>query len=133
MPSKGIRELFITALNWWLHVPDGELLCIKDVVGFLHQSSLMLDDIEDYSKLRRGQPSTHMVYGVGQTINSANYIFVQAFARVQTLALRKPEIIGIFIQEVENLHKGQSYDLFWKDSVHCPTVDEYFMMIDNSE
>lgn len=41
MPSKGIRDLFITALNWWLEVPETELLAIKDVVGYLHQSSLM--------------------------------------------------------------------------------------------
>lgn len=41
MPSKGIRDLFITALNWWLDVPETELLAIKDVIGFLHQSSLM--------------------------------------------------------------------------------------------
>ncbi|EFQ25311.1 polyprenyl synthetase [Colletotrichum graminicola] len=131
MPSKGIRELFIRALNWWLKVPDDKLACIQDVVSYLHQSSLMLDDIEDGSKLRRGQPSTHAVYGIGQTINSANFVFVQAFARMQSLGHGRAEAIDIFIDEVENLHKGQSYDLFWKDQVHCPSVDEYFMMIDN--
>ncbi|KAK2024969.1 polyprenyl synthetase [Colletotrichum zoysiae] len=131
MPSKGIRELFIRALNWWLNVPDDKLAGIQDVVSYLHQSSLMLDDIEDGSKLRRGQPSTHTVYGIGQTINSANFVFVQAFARIQKLALGRPEVLDIFIDEVENLHKGQSYDLAWKDQVHCPSVEEYFMMIDN--
>ncbi|KAK1992112.1 polyprenyl synthetase [Colletotrichum falcatum] len=131
MPSKGIRELFIRALNWWLNVPDDKLAGIQDVISYLHQSSLMLDDIEDGSKLRRGQPSTHTVYGVGQTVNSANFVFVQAFARMQKLGLGRPEVMDIFIDEVENLHKGQSYDLAWKDQVHCPSVDEYFMMIDN--
>ncbi|KAF4960704.1 hypothetical protein FGADI_783 [Fusarium gaditjirri] len=131
MPSKGIRELFITALNWWLEVADDQLVCIKDVVSFLHQSSLMLDDIEDGSKLRRGQPSTHTIYGLGQTINSANYIFLQAFARVRSLGHGRPEILDMFIDELENLHRGQSYDLYWKDHVHCPSVDEYLMMIDN--
>lgn len=41
MPSKGIRDLFITALNWWLEAPDDEILAIKDIVSYLHQSSLM--------------------------------------------------------------------------------------------
>ncbi|POS72147.1 polyprenyl synthetase [Diaporthe helianthi] len=130
MPSKGIRDLFITALNWWLQVPEAELLAIKDVISYLHQSSLMLDDIEDNSQLRRGQPATHIVYGLGQTINSANYIFVQAFSRMQALCAANSSTLGMFIEEVENLHKGQSYDLFWKDHVECPSVDEYLMMID---
>lgn len=90
-----------------------------------------LDDIEDNSQLRRGQPSTHIIYGLGQTINSANYIFVQAFARMQILGQSNPETINMFIEEVENLHKGQAYDLSWKDHVECPSVDEYMMMIDN--
>ncbi|KAH7055784.1 polyprenyl synthetase [Macrophomina phaseolina] len=146
LPSKGIRDIFIAALNWWLEVPEDTLTSIKAVIGMLHQSSLMyacfclvaeeldadgsrLDDIEDDSKLRRGSPSTHMIYGKGQTINSANYIFVQAFAEMQRL--KSPEATEILINEVENLHCGQSFDLYWKYHVQCPSEEEYMMMVDN--
>lgn len=50
---------------------------------------------------------------------------------MQVLGNSNPETTSIFIEEVENLHKGQAYDLFWKDQVECPSVDEYYMMIDN--
>ncbi|KAF5021009.1 hypothetical protein F66182_6940 [Fusarium sp. NRRL 66182] len=129
MPSKGIRDTFIQALNWWLDVPERSLVSIKSIIGMLHQSSLMLDDIEDGSPLRRGSPSTHMVYGTAQTINSANYIFVQAFAELRNLT--NLASLNIFIEEVENLHKGQAADLSWKFHVTFPTVDEYMAMIDD--
>lgn len=50
---------------------------------------------------------------------------------MQTLCVANPRTLGMFIEEVENLHKGQAYDLFWKDHVECPSVNEYLMMIDN--
>jgi geranylgeranyl diphosphate synthase type 3 len=41
-----------------------------------------MDDVEDNSELRRGLPVAHTVYGVPQTINTANYVY---FLAVQEL------------------------------------------------
>eukprot|EP00961_Rhodomonas_salina_P096354 1295864-Rhodomonas_salina.2 len=35
----------------------------------------MIDDIEDSSLLRRGTPVAHVVYGLPQTLNTANYVY----------------------------------------------------------
>ncbi|KAL4934933.1 hypothetical protein BDV06DRAFT_229296 [Aspergillus oleicola] len=129
LPSKNIRDKFIDALNVWLQVPRSTLSSIKRIVTLLHHASLMVDDIEDDSTLRRGRPSTHVLYGEAQTINSANHAFVSAFAEVQHL--RHPSASEIFIREVQNMHCGQALDLSWKYETYCPTVDEYMMMIDN--
>ncbi|KAL4908473.1 isoprenoid synthase domain-containing protein [Aspergillus multicolor] len=129
LPSKNIRDKFIDALNLWLHVPRPALASIKEIIGMLHHSSLMLDDIEDNSTLRRGKPCTHVLFGSAQTINSANYTFVGAFDELQNL--RSPRATAIFIREVKNMHCGQALDLAWKYHTHCPTVDDYMMMIDN--
>ena len=56
-----------------LAVPESELGIIKDVIGRLHDASLLVDDIEDGSKLRRGRPAAHTVFGVPSTLNCANY------------------------------------------------------------
>ena len=37
-----------------------------------------MDDVEDNSELRRGTPVAHTIYGVPQTINTANYVYFQA-------------------------------------------------------
>lgn len=41
-------------------------------------SSGRMDDVEDNSELRRGSPVAHTIYGVPQTINTANYVYFQA-------------------------------------------------------
>ena len=44
-----------------------------------------IDDIEDGSELRRGVPAAHLVYGVGRTINCANYAYFVALNQVKCL------------------------------------------------
>ncbi|KAJ5701814.1 hypothetical protein N7488_009362 [Penicillium malachiteum] len=129
LPSKNVRDKFLDALNLWFRIPEEPLSRIKRIVGLLHHSSLMLDDIEDDSTLRRGMPCAHSLYGTAQTINSANYAFVTAFA--ETLSLRNSSATDMFIDEVQNMHRGQAMDLHWKYHTHCPTADEYMQMIDN--
>lgn len=69
----------------WYKVSPGDTAVIKRVVNLLHGASLMLDDIEDSSQLRRGKPATHMVFGLMQTINSAGYRFLDALQEVRKL------------------------------------------------
>ena len=89
----------------------------------------MLDDIEDNSMLRRGNPTAHVLFGAAQTINSANYIFVCAFEEIQKLQSLKA--VGVFIEELKNLHCGQALDLHWTYHTHLPTVEEYMTMVDH--
>lgn len=32
-----------------------------------------------------------------------------------------------------NLHRGQGLELLWRDSLQCPTEEEYIAMVNNSE
>ncbi|KAK2052113.1 geranylgeranyl pyrophosphate synthase [Colletotrichum caudatum] len=129
LPSKGVRDTFIDALNWWLQVPEDSLLTIKTIISMLHDSSLLLDDIEDDSTLRRGSPAAHIIYGTAQCINAANYMVVMVLAELQKL--RSPIKTAILIEELESLFLGQSEDLFWKYQVECPSIEDYMEMIDN--
>jgi geranylgeranyl diphosphate synthase type 3 len=44
-----------------------------------------MDDVEDNSDLRRGVPVAHQVYGIPQTINTANYVYFLAFQELLKL------------------------------------------------
>lgn len=129
LPSKKVRDTFIEALDSWLEAPATSLTAVKNIVGMLHHSSLMLDDIEDDSLLRRGHPTAHTLFGTAQTINSANFVFVCAFEELQKLRGAKSAMI--FLEELKHLHCGQAMDLHWKYHTHLPSVDEYMMMVDN--
>ncbi|KAJ5138841.1 geranylgeranyl pyrophosphate synthase [Penicillium bovifimosum] len=127
LPSKGFREAFIDALNVWLALPDSSLQTIKLISQKLHTCSLMLDDIEDSSPLRRGKPATHTVFGPASTINSANWILIDVMGDVQEL--QTPQCMDIVIEELRNLFVGQSFDLYWTQQGECPTEEEYLEMV----
>lgn len=129
LPSKGFRSSLIDALNVWLEVPQIKLTVIKNVIEMLHNSSLILDDIEDDSPLRRGRTATHNIFGPAQAINSANFLYVSAVQAINSL--KNPEMISAMLEELENLFVGQSWDLYWKVNLKSPTRSEYLAMIDS--
>ncbi|PPR07482.1 hypothetical protein CVT26_013452 [Gymnopilus dilepis] len=132
MPGKDMRGLFITAFNDWLQVPMEPLSKISSIVAMLHNASLLVDDIEDNSQLRRGKPVAHKIFGVAQAINCGNYVYFQA---VQQATELKPfqrqgqDVVDIVIAELLNLHRGQGLDIFWRDSLECPTEEQYIDMV----
>lgn len=127
--GKDFRSQLIAAFNTWLDVPAESIEVITKVVGMLHTASLLIDDVEDNSLLRRGLPVAHSLFGVPQTINSANYVYFCALEEVQKL--NNPRAIAVFSEELLNLHRGQGLDLFWRDTITCPTEDEYLEMVGN--
>ncbi|KAK6084429.1 polyprenyl synthetase [Seiridium cupressi] len=127
MPSKGVRNSVIDGLEMWYQVPERSLATIREIVNLLHSSSLMLDDIEDNSPLRRGLPATHTVFGVNQTINSANLLMFKALRAAESLS---PAAVRIFIERMIEGHIGQGMDLYWTYHTEIPTEEEYFVMVD---
>lgn len=129
LPSKGVRDTFIDALNIWLNVPESVISRVKSLGNRLHAASLMLDDIEDGSNLRRGQPATHTVFGAAQTINSGCYEILQAVDEARQINISSTVNVEIVLEELAELHIGQSYDLYWTRHGTCPSEDEYVEMV----
>ncbi|KAH6641834.1 isoprenoid synthase domain-containing protein [Chaetomium tenue] len=128
LPGKGIRHKAIQALNVWYRVPPQQAAIISKAVDLLHGASLMLDDIEDSSCLRRGKPAAHLVFGTMQTINSAGFRFLNALEEVRKLDSQR--CMDVFCQELQDLYVGQSHDLSWTCTLSCPTEEEYLAMVD---
>ncbi|KAL9049548.1 MAG: hypothetical protein Q9162_007168 [Coniocarpon cinnabarinum] len=128
-PGKDIRSQLVAAFNAWLKVPPESLRIITKVVGMLHTASLLVDDVEDSSLLRRGVPVAHNIFGTAQTINSANYVYFCALQELQKLDNMKA--IQIYTEELVNLHRGQGMDLYWRDTLTCPSEEDYLEMVNN--
>ncbi|KAI0077209.1 terpenoid synthase [Panus rudis PR-1116 ss-1] len=148
--GKEIRGQMIAAFNLWLEVPPEKLAVISRVVSMLHTASLLIDDIEDDAQLRRGVPAAHKIYGIPQTINSANYVYFLAYQelfslRANVLASKQSgedateprrrvcveDLDRVVTNELLNLHRGQGLELLWRDSLKCPTEEEYISMVNN--
>merc|ERR1712093_721422 len=126
-PGKDMRAQLIDAFNVWLNVPSESLVVVKQVVGQLHTASLLMDDVEDDSELRRGIPVAHKIYGIPQTINCANYVYFLAYQELTRLQSASnhtgANLLQIVNEELLNLHRGQGMDLYWRDSLTCPTEE----------
>ena len=127
VPGKDIRGKMIEAFNIWLNIPKDKVVAINDVVTSLHTASLLIDDIEDNSKLRRGVPVAHAIYGIPSTLNTANYVYVLALEKCRNM--NNFQALDVFIAELLCLHRGQGQDIKWRDALLCPTEEEYLQMV----
>lgn len=89
-----------------------------------------IDDIEDNSPLRRGMPSAHTLFGVGQTINAANLMM---FKSLKLAASLSPDAVRICTDKVIDEHIGQGIELLWTFQTQVPSEEDYFRMVDGSK
>ncbi|TVY66137.1 Geranylgeranyl pyrophosphate synthase 2 [Fusarium oxysporum f. sp. cubense] len=129
LPSKGIRGAFIDSLNVWLDVPEDKTSVIKEVISMLHNSSLIIDDFQDNSPLRRGKPSTHTVFGPAQAINTATYIIVKAIEKIQEIVSH--EALAEITGTITTIFQGQAMDLSWTANTTVPSIQEYLLMVND--
>ena len=145
VPGKDVRGKLIDCFNLWLKVPEESVSAVKEIIGDLHNASLLIDDIEDNSKLRRGVPVAHSIFGVAPVINTANYVYFLALERCHALGNDSAMKVSVkprrkvpqsqtnqrqvFVSEMINLHKGQGYDIQWRDTVNCPSEEQYTSMV----
>jgi len=125
--GKNIRSMFIDVLLSWYNVLPDDSEKIKEIVNSIHNSSLLIDDIQDKSKLRRGKECAHYVYGVNLTLN-AGYLKIFSLLECQ----KDFETIQLIIKCINNLHIGQGIDIYRSEISFpiVPSMEEYLNMID---
>ncbi len=83
----------------------------------VHNGTLVADDVEDSSELRRGKPCIHHLFGVDVAVNlsSAMYFFPFAIiSRDSTLdAHAKNKLNELVTFELLRCHAGQGLDIWW--------------------
>jgi len=96
----------------------------------IHNGTLMIDDIEDQSELRRGKPCTYKLFGLDVAINAGNAMYylpllslVKNRDKIPTTTLTK--VYEIYVQEMINLSFGQAMDIAWhKGLADADEIDE---------
>eukprot|EP00026_Physarum_polycephalum_P013489 Phypoly_transcript_13897.p1 GENE.Phypoly_transcript_13897~~Phypoly_transcript_13897.p1 ORF type:complete len:304 (+),score=34.00 Phypoly_transcript_13897:75-986(+) len=127
IPGKEVRSMLVNCFNKWLAIEPEQLKKITEIIQMLHNASLLIDDIEDNSKMRRGVPVAHAIYGIPSTINCANYVYFLAMEHCRNLGSQ--EALTIFLEELLSLHRGQGFDIYWRDNLKCPSEEEYIDMV----
>jgi geranylgeranyl pyrophosphate synthase len=87
---------------------------IVDAVEMLHAGSLVIDDFEDDSLTRRGQPALHRLIGPARAVNAGNWMYFRAL-ELAAAALEDPArsaaLVSRFITVARQCHEGQAIDL----------------------
>jgi len=84
----------------------------------VHNGTLMVDDIEDDSELRRGKPCSYKIYGVDIAVNAGNAMYYLPLLPLMEKKKQVPaetlrDIYEVYVQEMINLSLGQAMDITW--------------------
>lgn len=101
-------------------------------IEMFHNFTLLHDDIEDSSDMRRGQPCTYKKYGIPLAINAGDGLFMMVSKEILRTELPPTNVIGV--QQVLNdaftrVLEGQAIEINWyRTAKHSVSEEEYFKM-----
>ncbi len=85
-----------------------------EVVELIHAGSLVVDDIEDGSHIRRGRPALHVRFGLPIALNAGNWLYFWPFQMLKELQLPSDQLLFLYEYYQQTLlraHFGQALDL----------------------
>jgi geranylgeranyl diphosphate synthase type I len=131
--GKRIRPLLLLISTSSLGADWEKALNAAVSIELVHNFSLIHDDIQDRSELRRGRPTIWSIWGIPQAINTGDTLF--AIAQIKMLELRD-QVGGeialsaqkILLEASYRLTKGQHLDIAYETRIGM-SIDTYWKMI----
>jgi geranylgeranyl diphosphate synthase type I len=105
-------------------------------VEFIHNFSMIHDDIMDRDSLRHGAPTVHVMYGEPMAILAGDVLFAKAFAITsERLGQAYPpavsiEMVNILAKTSITLCEGQALDMLLGSTREVPSIEEYMAVIE---
>lgn len=114
-PSKRIRaQLLQIGATLAGGAPKRTLEICACAIELLHAGSLIIDDIQDGSQLRRGAASLHVTHGIPRALCSGNWLYFRPLSLIRSLGLpaeRELRAYHLYHDALERAHFGQALDL----------------------
>jgi geranylgeranyl pyrophosphate synthase len=97
---------------------EGYCLDFSIIPEVIHNGTLVIDDIEDSSELRRGKPCSYKIYGVDIAVNFGNAMYYLPLLALMEKNVNLPaeklrDVYEVYVQEMINLSMGQAMDIAW--------------------
>uniref|UniRef100_A0A6C0HSP4 Uncharacterized protein n=1 Tax=viral metagenome TaxID=1070528 RepID=A0A6C0HSP4_9ZZZZ len=130
MKGKNIRKIIFNIFAMYLGIDPKDVEFLEEFINVIHQSSLVIDDIEDDSFLRRNNECAHIKYGLPLSINAA---YLSIFKQIDKFNKRddisQPTKDKV-VERIYYAHIGQGMDIYYAKNKFIPTVDDYCKMIE---
>jgi len=100
-------------------------------IEMFHNFTLIHDDIEDCSQLRRGKPCMHIKYGLPLAINAGDGLFMMVWQEARTIrGARREQAQVLLLDAFTKVLEGQAIELGWYQNRNWDVgVEEYFRVI----
>ena len=112
---------------------DEKIYALTPLIEGIHTASLIHDDIEDNSEMRRGKPAAHIAYGIDSALNSGSWLYFQALKSIEAYQIPtdiKLDLYAAALSHIRALHEGQALDIHWhRTAGFFPSQQEYERMI----
>lgn len=115
-PGKSIRPRLVEIGYLLAHPEEPEITMeirekiqqVSAIVEMIHAGSMIVDDIQDGSKERRGRQSFHLKHGMPLALNAGNWLYFWALRSMKHL-----ELTGLddLVELMGKAHLGQALDL----------------------
>ena len=125
--GKDTRKLLSNLFGKLLGVNNENIELINRITNDFHNASLVIDDIEDNSLLRRNQPCAHIKYGIPLSINSGYYSLFKSLYEIQNNFDEKTS--RKITECICFIHEGQGMDIYYTQNKIIPDIKEYEKMM----
>ncbi|MEF8907423.1 MAG: polyprenyl synthetase family protein [Haloarculaceae archaeon] len=125
--------LFLITVDAFGEEPDA-YLPYATIPEILHNGTIIVDDVEDEARMRRGGPALHHQHGTDIALNAGNAMY---FIPLKVIArnsrdlspAEQLEAYEMLTHELNRTHLGQGMDIYWHNQKEV-TVNEpqYFEM-----
>lgn len=92
-----------------LETEDPQLYALAlEALDAVHFGAILVDDVTDGSKLRKGQMAAHHIYGSSETINRAYLVILNVTMKCQK---ERPELVPFILDCITEIHQGTHVSL----------------------
>lgn len=127
--GKRIRPILVLLISELFGKKGDDVIPAALAVEFLHNFSLVHDDIMDNDDLRRGNPTVHKKWGESAAILTGDAIFVLAYDQIAQIKHRQEDCFKAFNEAAMKLCEGQALDKDFEKSDEI-TVNDYLKMVE---
>ncbi len=110
-----------------------DLLRPAALIELFHNFTLIHDDIEDNSELRRGKPTLHNQFGIPMALNSGDALYTCLWQHITSLTVKNHDnerIRSLYASSFRKVVEGQGVEIAWHATNNFSiSEDDYISMI----
>ncbi len=112
---------------------DNKIIRPVAILELFHNFTLIHDDIEDNSEMRRGEPTLHKLCGIPMALNSGDAMYTCIWKSIAELKLpqeEKSHLSSLYADSFKRVVEGQGIELYWHFTGRFDVSEEdYIYMI----